>query len=105
MTDKTICYRISFLHFLTKLFCCCYRRVRYVIQNYFIYYLPGVLSSGDKRTLRSGSSPYQKIQSSLDVERLRGGGGGDGPGSNISAVRGVETRRHTHSISAARQRA
>jgi hypothetical protein len=66
--------------------------------------LPGVLSSGAIRTPRSGSSPYQKIHSSFDVERLRGGGGG-GPGSNMSVERGVGTRRHTHRMSASRQRA
>lgn len=76
-------------------------------KNHLIEHLPVVISSGVTRSPRSGSSPYQNIQSSLAAARLRGGGcaGADSPKSYRLAGCGADTRRHTHKISAARQRA
>lgn len=80
------------------------------------------MSSGDTRPERSGSSPYQKIQSSLAAVRESGGGAGEGamprskmpaPGAEAAAlaaaagpaVAGVAaTRRHTHRMSPAKHR-
>lgn len=68
------------------------------------------MSSGETRPDKSGSSPYQNIQSSLAADSDRGGGAGEGaiPMSNIAPVpvaAGVAaTRRHTQSMSLARHR-
>jgi len=79
------------------------------------------MSSGDTRPERSGSSPYQKIQSSLAAVRESGGGAGEGamprskmpaPGAEVAVaaaagpeVAGVAaTRRHTHRMSPAKHR-
>lgn len=80
-------------------------------------YLPHAMSSGETRPERSGSSPYQKIQSSLAAVRERGGGAGEGamfisnmPDPVAEAAAGPEvdgvaaTRRHTHKMSPARHR-
>lgn len=80
---------------------------------------PQAINSGDTRPERSGSSPYQKIQSSLAAVRESGGGAGEGamprskmpaPGAEEAAAAGPEvagvaaTRRHTHNISPAKHR-
>lgn len=85
-------------------------------------YSPQVMSSGDTRPERSGSSPYQKIQSSLAAVRESGGGAGEGamprskmpaPGAEAAAVAAAAgpevagvaaTRRHTHRMSPAKHR-
>lgn len=82
-----------------------------------LHYSPHAMSSGDTRPERSGSSPYQKIQSSLAAVRERGGGAGEGamprskmPAPVAEAVAGPEvagvaaTRRHTQRMSPARHR-
>lgn len=83
-------------------------------------HLPQAMSSGDTKPDRSGSSPYQKIQSSLAAVTESGGGAGEGaiprskmllPGAEaLVAATGPEeagvaaTRRHTHRMSPARHR-
>lgn len=83
-----------------------------------IFNLPADLcNSGATRSLRSGSSPYQKIHSSLaavndsggcvtaplppDTDIFRSNRFAEASGSCLGAA----TRRHTHRISAARHRA
>lgn len=77
---------------------------------------PQAISSGDTRPDKSGSSPYQKIQSSLAAVNDNGGGAGDGaipkskippapPPPLVTLFDGVAaTRRQTHNISPARHR-
>lgn len=79
-------------------------------------YLPQLRSSEDTKPLKSGSSPYQNIQSSLAALRERGGGAGEGvmpmsymPPPELAAAEpaaaGVAaTLRHTQRMSPARQR-
>lgn len=72
-------------------------------------YLPVASSSWLTMPPRSGSSPYQKIQSSLAAASESGGwAGGAGcgrpSGSNSGGCEGALTRRHTHRMSPARQR-
>lgn len=78
----------------------------FLISN---FYSPGEISSGATNSLRSGSSPYQKIQSSLAAWSDSGGccNGGGGPMSNIPPPEpggALATRRQTHNISLAMQR-
>lgn len=87
----------------------------------YTVYSPQAMSSGDTRPERSGSSPYQKIQSSLAALRESGGGAGEGamprskmpaPGAEAAAAAAAgpleagvpATRRHTHKMSPARHR-
>lgn len=78
-------------------------------------FLPQARSSGETNPERSGSSPYQKIQSSLAAVSERGGGAGDGamfrskipaPAAGpLTPLDGVAaTLRHTHRMSPARHR-
>lgn len=73
-------------------------------------YIPQRLSSDETRPDKSGSSPYQKIHNSLAAVNDNGGGAGDGaisenPPAPIRLDDGIDaTRRHTQSISPAKQR-
>lgn len=83
----------------------CYSGTEFIQTN--LLHSPGVRSSMATSSLRSGSSPYQKIHNSLAAAKLRGGGcvGGGGPRSNKLAACGADTLRQTQRMSAAKQRA
>lgn len=86
-------------------------------RGQLLYSPPDFCNSGATRLLRSGSSPYQKIHSSLaavndsggcvtaplppDTDMFRSNRLAEASGSCLGAA----TRRHTHRMSAARQRA
>lgn len=87
--------------------------------SFFLVYIPPPRRTGATRPERSGSSPYQNIHNSLAACNDSGGcliGGGGSPilskmplvpappPGSTGAGADVPTRRHTHRISAAKQR-
>lgn len=53
-----------------------------VSENNLDMILPFIFNSGAIKSLKSGSSPYQKIHNSLALAKLKGGGCAGGNGAS-----------------------